>query len=471
MPSLTAVTIRPARRLAGRLRVPGDKSISHRYALLAALAEGRSHLAGYAPGADCRSTLACLRALGVEIVKTRRRIRYRDGTRFGPTSFTRRAARRRQLGDDDEVAGGRAGGPGVLEPHGRRRIALPAPDAPRDRAARAHGRTHRVDRRPCASCHPRSPRRAVARDCTYGGGPERAGQERGAAGRAPRRRHHVGRRAGADARPHRTRARGVRRDDRARLPGNAGRVGRRRPAAGRPHAVDSRRLLVRGVLDGRRGRAARLARRDRGRRPQPDADRARRRPAPLRRARAGRGHRHRRRRAARHDHRRRRSHRRDRDRARGGAGPDRRAAGDRGAGGARRRGDGARRGRAARQGKRPHRDAGGGLPRARHRRRRAARRLHGPRPGRAGGGVADAHGDHRMAMAFAIAALGARGRRRSKAPTRSRSPIPASSTRWTGSSREGRQGVPGRVHGGRQDDGGARAGQAARLARRWTSTS
>ena len=47
--------------------MPGDKSISHRYALLAALAEGRSTLANYSPGADCRSTLACLRALGVAI--------------------------------------------------------------------------------------------------------------------------------------------------------------------------------------------------------------------------------------------------------------------------------------------------------------------------------------------------------------------------------------------------------------------
>jgi 3-phosphoshikimate 1-carboxyvinyltransferase len=60
-------TITPARRVHGRLRVPGDKSISHRYALLAALADGRSELTGYAPGADCRSTLACLRRLGVEI--------------------------------------------------------------------------------------------------------------------------------------------------------------------------------------------------------------------------------------------------------------------------------------------------------------------------------------------------------------------------------------------------------------------
>jgi 3-phosphoshikimate 1-carboxyvinyltransferase len=66
---MTAATIEPARRIQGRLRVPGDKSISHRYALLAALADGQSRLSGYAPGADCRSTLACLRGLGVDIVE------------------------------------------------------------------------------------------------------------------------------------------------------------------------------------------------------------------------------------------------------------------------------------------------------------------------------------------------------------------------------------------------------------------
>ena len=54
----------PARRVHGRLRVPGDKSISHRYALLAAWPTGTSRLSNYAPGADCRSTLACLQALG-----------------------------------------------------------------------------------------------------------------------------------------------------------------------------------------------------------------------------------------------------------------------------------------------------------------------------------------------------------------------------------------------------------------------
>ena len=63
---LTA-TVAPARRLRGRLTVPGDKSIAHRYALLGALADGRSTLTHFAPGADCQSTLACLRALGVDV--------------------------------------------------------------------------------------------------------------------------------------------------------------------------------------------------------------------------------------------------------------------------------------------------------------------------------------------------------------------------------------------------------------------
>ena len=58
--------MRPARRIAGRVRVPGDKSISHRYALFAALAEGRSVIHGYSPGADCAATLSCLAALGVD---------------------------------------------------------------------------------------------------------------------------------------------------------------------------------------------------------------------------------------------------------------------------------------------------------------------------------------------------------------------------------------------------------------------
>jgi 3-phosphoshikimate 1-carboxyvinyltransferase len=61
------VAVSPALRVAGVLRVPGDKSISHRYALLAAIADGRSTIAHYAPGADCASTLACVAALGAAV--------------------------------------------------------------------------------------------------------------------------------------------------------------------------------------------------------------------------------------------------------------------------------------------------------------------------------------------------------------------------------------------------------------------
>lgn len=59
--------IRPARRLRGRLRVPGDKSVSHRAAILAALAEGRTRIENFASSADCASTLGALRGLGVGV--------------------------------------------------------------------------------------------------------------------------------------------------------------------------------------------------------------------------------------------------------------------------------------------------------------------------------------------------------------------------------------------------------------------
>jgi len=62
--------IAPAQRFAGVVRLPGDKSISHRYAMLAALAEGPSSIQNFSTGADCHSTLGCLRALGVGITQS-----------------------------------------------------------------------------------------------------------------------------------------------------------------------------------------------------------------------------------------------------------------------------------------------------------------------------------------------------------------------------------------------------------------
>ena len=72
MGSTFSVTIQPARRVKGRVRPPGDKSVSHRYAMLAAIAEGHTVINGYSTGADCASTLACLRGLGVSITETAR---------------------------------------------------------------------------------------------------------------------------------------------------------------------------------------------------------------------------------------------------------------------------------------------------------------------------------------------------------------------------------------------------------------
>ena len=59
--------IRPARTISGSLEVPGDKSISHRYAMLAAIAEGPSEISRFSAAADCRSTLDCFSRLGVKI--------------------------------------------------------------------------------------------------------------------------------------------------------------------------------------------------------------------------------------------------------------------------------------------------------------------------------------------------------------------------------------------------------------------
>ena len=66
MKTASAVTVRPARSVRGSVNLPGDKSISHRYAMLAAIADGPSRLENYSTGADCASTLACLRSLGVK---------------------------------------------------------------------------------------------------------------------------------------------------------------------------------------------------------------------------------------------------------------------------------------------------------------------------------------------------------------------------------------------------------------------
>lgn len=65
--SVKKETIRTVKSLSGGVQPPGDKSISHRYAMLSALAEGTSELRNFAAAADCHSTLGCMKALGADV--------------------------------------------------------------------------------------------------------------------------------------------------------------------------------------------------------------------------------------------------------------------------------------------------------------------------------------------------------------------------------------------------------------------
>lgn len=65
----TTQIVRPARSFQGSVTVPGDKSISHRYAMLAGLAEGTTRLSNFSTGADPHSTLSCMEALGAKVSK------------------------------------------------------------------------------------------------------------------------------------------------------------------------------------------------------------------------------------------------------------------------------------------------------------------------------------------------------------------------------------------------------------------
>ena len=81
--------VRPARTISGSLEVPGDKSISHRYAMIAALAEGSSEITHFSAAADCRSTLDCLSRLGIKIESEGETVRI-DGGGLGGLRRSRR---------------------------------------------------------------------------------------------------------------------------------------------------------------------------------------------------------------------------------------------------------------------------------------------------------------------------------------------------------------------------------------------
>lgn len=76
--------VQPAKRICGTLRLPGDKSISHRAAMLAAMANGTTRITNFATSADCAATLNCLENLGVRIERDNTNITIRG---VGKTGF------------------------------------------------------------------------------------------------------------------------------------------------------------------------------------------------------------------------------------------------------------------------------------------------------------------------------------------------------------------------------------------------
>jgi 3-phosphoshikimate 1-carboxyvinyltransferase len=81
--------ITPARTINGIVEVPGDKSMSHRYAILAGLAEGTSEIRNYSTAQDCRNTLGCLRRLGIAIESGKNAVRIRGAGSHGLTRSRR----------------------------------------------------------------------------------------------------------------------------------------------------------------------------------------------------------------------------------------------------------------------------------------------------------------------------------------------------------------------------------------------
>jgi 3-phosphoshikimate 1-carboxyvinyltransferase len=86
---MTAYLVEPASHVSGTIRVPGDKSISHRALMLGGIAEGLTEVRGFLESEDCLATMRAMRALGVQIEQTgAREIRVRGVGRNGLKAAT-----------------------------------------------------------------------------------------------------------------------------------------------------------------------------------------------------------------------------------------------------------------------------------------------------------------------------------------------------------------------------------------------
>ena len=131
--------ISPARSISGSITLPGDKSISHRYAMIASIAEGPSRIRNYSTGADCHSTLG--RHARAGRARGRERNRSDDPRpRLGRPARAGGGSGRGQLRFHHPHVVRHSGGAAVHDAHRRRRIALPPADGSHHRAALQDGR-------------------------------------------------------------------------------------------------------------------------------------------------------------------------------------------------------------------------------------------------------------------------------------------------------------------------------------------
>ena len=139
--SSDVLRVRRAPRLETEIVVPGDKSISHRAIMLAALSNGVCKITNFLEGEDCLSTIGAFQQLGVTIE--------RPDTGIGrclriprKTHRARRGHRLRKLGDDDATPLRNSRCAALCHPPDRRRFPLQAPDAQSCRTTHPNGCKH-----------------------------------------------------------------------------------------------------------------------------------------------------------------------------------------------------------------------------------------------------------------------------------------------------------------------------------------
>ena len=83
---MTSFTCSPGEKVSGTIRVPGDKSISHRSIILSSIATGVSHISGFLQGEDSLNTIRAFQQMGVEIERKQDRVRVKGAGLHGLTA-------------------------------------------------------------------------------------------------------------------------------------------------------------------------------------------------------------------------------------------------------------------------------------------------------------------------------------------------------------------------------------------------